>query len=240
MATFTRRGPSKECNFGVPVSVLSTEMRRQRSWFDRRLTFIMHATRQLFVLPAAFCVAGALGVTVFAQSASVTYAPTLERSSVNAVRQYFAAEVAIPEQDALPSNLLVAPLYRPLLESMMRQSPTFRRQCLRLANETWLTVSLRPSPPSLVHGARAITRIVRQSGRMFASVEVLPLSAGPEVIAHEIEHVIEQLDEIDLASKAELSNTGVRAHDMPGRVFETTRALRAGQKVAKEVRQANR
>jgi hypothetical protein len=202
----------------------------------------MPATRQLFVLAAGSCVAGALGVTVFAQSANVTYAPTLERSSVNAVRLYFATEVAIPEQDALPSNLLITPVYRPLLESMMRQSPTFRRQCLRLANETWLTVSLRPfsSPPAWIHGARAITRIVRESGRMFASIEVIPLSAGPEVIAHEIEHVIEQLDEIDLASKAELSNTGVRVHDMPGRVFETTRALRAGQKVAKEVRQAKR
>jgi hypothetical protein len=151
------------------------------------------------------------------------------------------AELVIPEQVALPPNLLVSPVYRPLLESMLQRSPTFRRQCLRIANESWLTVSLRAAPPSWTHGVRAITRILRKPvGRMFASIELIPLSAGVEIVAHEIEHVIEQLDEIDLVSKATLAHSGVREHALPGIAFETTRATRAGLKVAKEFRQFGR
>jgi hypothetical protein len=203
--------------------------------------FIMPATPRLFELVIASGMVGVFSISAFAQSHNATLVPAMERSSYGAVRDYVGAEVLIPEQVALPPNLLVSPLYRPLLESMLRQSPTFRRQCFRIANEAWLTVKLGPAPPSWLHGVRAITRVLRQpSGRMFASIEVVPLSAGVEVIAHEIEHVIEQIDEIDLPSKAALAHSGVHEHTVPGRVFETTRATRTGLRVAHEVREAGR
>jgi hypothetical protein len=55
-----------------------------------------------------------------------------------------------------------------------------------------------------------------------------------ELVAHELEHVIEQLDRIDLPSKAALPDSGV--HSLAGNMFETTRATRVGLKVAQEVR----
>jgi hypothetical protein len=202
---------------------------------------IMPTTLRLREIARALCAIGILGTSAFAQSNNVTRVPALERSSHDAVRDYVGAELVIPEQVALPPNLLVSPVYRPLLESMLQRSPTFRRQCLRIANESWVTVSVGPAPPSWTHGVRAITRVLRKpAGRMFASVELLPLSAGVEVVAHEIEHVIEQLDEIDLASKATLAHSGVQEHALPGIAFETTRATRAGLKVAKEFRQFGR
>ena len=54
------------------------------------------------------------------------------RVSLTSVRHYVAAE-AIPTQIAPPSNVVVSAMYRPLVESMLRDSPTFRRQCVRIA-----------------------------------------------------------------------------------------------------------
>lgn len=56
-----------------------------------------------------------------------------------------------------------------------------------------------------------------------------------ELIAHEIEHVIEQLDGVDLRVRATLPASGVRSRDH-GDEFETTRAIRVGRMVAAEVR----
>jgi len=58
------------------------------------------------------------------------------------------------------------------------------------------------------------------------------------LIAHEIEHVIERLDGVDLRARAALPGTGVRLCDGGDDAFETIRARRAGLAVAEEVRRA--
>jgi hypothetical protein len=122
---------------------------------------------------------------------------------------------------------------------MIRGSATFRRQCLRIAAEPRLTIRLQHTTASGTHGARAITHIVRQSGGlMSANIDIGPLENEVELIAHELEHVIEQLDEVDLASLASLPDTGVSVLEAGGVVFETARAVRVGLQVAREVRTA--
>ena len=59
-----------------------------------------------------------------------------------------------------------------------------------------------------------------------------------ELIAHEMEHVIEQLDEIDLPSLADLPDTGVHHTLSAGVTFETSRAAQTGLRVAREVRES--
>jgi hypothetical protein len=56
-----------------------------------------------------------------------------------------------------------------------------------------------------------------------------------ELIAHELEHVIEQLDGVDLHARATLPETGVRSLDEDAG-FETIRAVRAGRAASEEVR----
>jgi hypothetical protein len=164
----------------------------------------------------------------------------LARISLTSAREYVAAE-AIPRQLAVPPNLIVSGEYRPLVESMLRNSPTFRRQCLRISGEPKVTVYLRIGSPSWVSGVRAKTDITRDRlGTLSAFIEISPLHDNVELIAHEIEHVIEQLDGIDLASLAVLRNTGVWATSSTPNVFETTRAKRAGIVVTNEFREATR
>lgn len=161
----------------------------------------------------------------------------LARASFTSVHQYVAGE-AIPTQLAAPPNITVPPMYRPLVETMLRGSPTFRRQCLRLAAEPSLTVLLEMNPHALRSDARAKTRMTRNAqGDLVAIVEIAPLGDTQELIAHEFEHIIEQLDGVDLAAHAAQSRTGVSEIGSNGGVFETVRAQRMGLKVVSELRQ---
>ena len=60
-----------------------------------------------------------------------------------------------------------------------------------------------------------------------------------ELIAHEFEHILEQLDSVDLAAMAARSGTGVRAVSELGH-FETDRAIAAGRRVESEMASARR
>jgi hypothetical protein len=83
-----------------------------------------------------------------------------------------------------------------------------------------------------------VTRFVRRpDGTLWAAIELNSGSDLTELMAHEFEHVLEQLDGIDLAQKAALVRSGVHAVDnnKPA-VFETIRAQKVGLRVAQEVR----
>ena len=184
------------------------------------------------VMRWAACVAVLVSAPAFAQSGGAGL--VLERASLGSVREYVAAD-AVPTQLTLPPNLIVPPMYRPLVESMLRSSPTFRRQCVRLTGEARLTVRLNMNPPWTPSDIRAKTHMTRRAGRLTAEIDIFRLNEGIELIAHEIEHVIEQLDGVDLRLRAASGDTGVRALSADA-VFETTRAIRVGQKVTGEVR----
>ncbi|MPY89517.1 MAG: hypothetical protein GEU99_16520 [Luteitalea sp.] len=87
--------------------------------------------------------------------------------------------------------------------------------------------------------ARAATRIHRVDGRVqLALVRVKPGHDPVELIAHEFEHIVEQLEGVDyhdhLASRR--GNTRVNS----GQAFETDRAAAAGRSAARQVRDAER
>jgi hypothetical protein len=157
------------------------------------------------------------------------------RVSVSSVQHYVASE-AIPRQLAAPPNLVVSRMFRPLVESMLRDSPTFRRQCLRIAGAPDLTVRLeiRGAPSRL--DVRATTKLTRQEhGRLSAVIDISVRHDVEELIAHEFEHIIEQLDGVDLASWAKRPHTGVSSLLYDANVFETTRAKQVGLKVVSEL-----
>jgi hypothetical protein len=157
-------------------------------------------------------------------------------SSFGVVRVYGPADERAPVTVTLPQNLKVPPTYQGYVESMLRRSPTFRRQCLRLANASWLTVVLQPFPARQSESVRARTDFsMDRDGRRTATMAIGALDDQVELIAHELEHVIEQLDGVDLRARATLPATGVSSWNDDA-VFETTRAIRTGRAVAEEVR----
>jgi hypothetical protein len=173
-----------------------------------------------------------------ASAQNLTSIATLERSPispVSVVHEYVPSSL-VPGQATIPSNLKITPLYREVVERMLRRSPTFRRQLLRIAGVQQLTVQLQTTVRLWMRDARATTEFVRKSdGRLVARIDISPLDNDVELIAHELEHVIEQLDEIDLAAKAAQPNSGVHRSTSGGALFETTRAVHIGLQVAQEV-----
>ena len=134
---------------------------------------------------------------------------------------------------ALPSNLTAAAFFQADLERIWLSSPTFRRQCRRLASAPHLRVNLLLEDlarrPSSYH-ARAAMR--RQKGVLVSvEIHIARFDDPVELIAHEIEHVVEQLDEIDLAIHVGSGNVWKREDG----AFETRRAIEVGRRVARDV-----
>ena len=149
-----------------------------------------------------------------------------------------AQQVGQPQQQryalAIPANVSAGLLESDAL-SLLRRSDTFRAQCERIAAEPRVRVTLAITR-SIPAGGRAQTTFRRfRSGRLFAEVEILFGDNYRELLAHEFEHVIEQLDGVDLRREAAEG----RAWEVAAGTFETRRAHRAGLQVLREVAPAH-
>ena len=197
--------------------------------------------RRVTGLAGAACVLAVLVVPGFAQTHTDVSVAVLERTSASAARKYDPTAWLQVDSPAIPSSLVAPPSFRSVIEVMLHHSPTFRRQCQRIATASMLTIRLDRASRSPASQTRAQTRIVRErSGALVAEIELPPLDDDVELIAHEIEHVLEQLDNVDLVSKAARAGTGVQALTKSPVIFETTRAVRIGRRVAEEVRRSGR
>jgi hypothetical protein len=204
---------------------------------DRSSHCIMCGAHRWLAVAAISCaVQIVFSVPGFAQSNNAYAATrTLDRTATGALREYVIGTPRDSWPDSVPSNLDPG-IYRPLVRDMLQRSPTFRRQCWRIATAPELTVTLRPSPRPTGSQIRARTRIGRTGRQLVATIELFTPEQPEELIAHEIEHVIEQLDGVDLAAKADAAASGVNRRDSGETAFETVRARRMGLTVAAEVR----
>jgi hypothetical protein len=188
-----------------------------------------------------------LAVSAFPQSVNAdTYAPEAQDDEApassaddisRAAVRVFDVNTTFPTTVAVPPNLLVPDILRTTVETMLRTSPTFRRQCARLANAQNMVVTIGRMGWTGDLSARA--RAVFASspdGRRVARIEIRPADDQVELLAHELEHVIEQLDEINLRTMASVPGSGVERCRGREEAYETIRAIRAGRAAADEVR----
>jgi Tol biopolymer transport system component len=137
----------------------------------------------------------------------------------------------------LPPNLQADTLFVPVLEAMSRMSPTFRRQCRRLAAASGLRVHLLSEDRVSSGRPFSARTVMRHEYGGHRSAQVYMPRSGPvvELIAHELEHIIEQIDGVDLEAQA---GNGV-VWKSGRKTFETRRAIEAGARVALEVDKAS-
>jgi hypothetical protein len=125
-------------------------------------------------------------------------------------------------------------LFGPILANMWKKSRTFRRQCARIAAAEQLTVGLFADEPNEESSAPARTILTLRDGRpRTAHVYVRAGVHTVQLIAHEMEHIIESLDGVDLGAHTE----GGSVWKYPGG-FETLRAVEMGRRVEREVKKA--
>lgn len=187
-------------------------------------------------LAALMSVCGVHHVSAFAQS-DISETEAVLHPSPQVAQVYVAARSAAFDISEPANNLTVTPVYQPLIDRMRTRSPTFRRQWARIAAARHLSIVIRSEgPPNDRSGA--LTQIRHQGGRIEALVQVGLSRRSAELIGHELEHIIEQLDGIDLQVKSRLPASGVRRVWDLG-AYETTRAIATGLRVARESQEPN-
>ena len=137
----------------------------------------------------------------------------------------------------LPSNINGPAEFLRQIEIMLRRSATFRQQCQRL-DVPVLRVQIHSDPLLIDRPIRARSVIRRsESGGFTATVAIAAFGDPTEWLAHEFEHIIEQLDGVRVP---QLALSGAAAWRTGEGMFETERALRVGRLVRHEVSRADR
>jgi hypothetical protein len=141
------------------------------------------------------------------------------------------------ESRHLPAAIETNADLRRHMESMLERSATFRQQCLRLEAPR-LRVRIQRDPSLVDKPYRAITIISRSvDGDIVASVMIGSFGDPTEWLAHEIEHVLEQIEGIDVRG---LVHARRGAWPSADGALETIRAIRAGKTVNHEMREGGR
>jgi hypothetical protein len=142
---------------------------------------------------------------------------------------------AAPSELAWATSIQFAPELRSEVDDLLRRSPTFRAQYQRIAEAGSVVVGVRVDVSLCETSYRARTTFRRyQSGVIVAAVAIGPGPRRGEWIAHEFEHILEQLDGRDLPKLA--SNHANDVWYSGSDVIETDRAIRAGRAVRDELR----
>jgi hypothetical protein len=165
------------------------------------------------------------------------WSSNLRRGLVAAAWLMPALAGAAPAVEAvLPPRFHVAESVKPRFLDLLALSPTFRAQCQRIADAEVRVVIEVGFPWEFDRKINALSTLVRDDGGRLAFVRVR-LSHGGSwsvLIPHELEHVVEQLDGVNLAAIAAERNG--KAWRVNGRAYETRRAHDAGHAVDREYR----
>jgi hypothetical protein len=134
-----------------------------------------------------------------------------------------------PCATAVPRNVDAGVLASDVL-ALLRLSDTFRSQCARIAADP--RVRVRLSITCTVEGNGRAQTIFRRyrTGTLVAEVDILFGENYRELLAHEFEHVLEQLDGVNVRREAAEG----RAWEVATGAFETRRAFLAGTQALRE------
>jgi hypothetical protein len=142
------------------------------------------------------------------------------------------ASVSADGKSGVPANLKPG-AFQSIVEMMWQASPTFKRQCLRIAAQKTLTVRLRAESNRGPGSPRARTEFSRRDGVLTrADVVVSDLRDRVELIGHEFEHIIEQIEGVRLRETACVGTNTVTS------VFESCRAMEIGRRIAREIEES--
>ena len=133
-----------------------------------------------------------------------------------------------------PCRLVVKPTLEGVVDDSLERSPTFRRLCDDLAAARAVVALEWGRTDSQ---SRAISRIDVHDGVVVAVVSIPPVAEAIELVAHELQHVLERTRGLDFEAESKRPGSGVwRAFGG----WETQTAIDVGRQVANEVREARR
>ncbi len=132
----------------------------------------------------------------------------------------------------MPWNMGVPESLTPILEEALRRSPTFRHQMQELRRTPRVRMVISYGNLSTWHQLRAESTVYRyQWGALRVDTRLYTVRDVIEVVAHELEHVCEQIEGVDVRALSHRANSGV--YNVGGH-YETRRAVLTGRQVAQE------
>jgi len=121
---------------------------------------------------------------------------------------------------------------------MWRRSPTFRQQCRRISEAENLRIEVVFVPQLPLTPLRALSTVKKhESGTIVVKMKLRAPGNYVEVIAHEFEHVLEQLEGLNLQAIAAQKESNVYRNEVGA--YETARAVEAGLRVPDEYRRGD-
>jgi hypothetical protein len=179
--------------------------------------------------PESLVNVGAWASLIFLAPSEVTVARSVGPVDVARASRIAVCDAGTP---ALPDSIALGDGLQPIVRSLLERSPKFREQCRAIAAAPRLRATVSVSYRNGIGATRARTSFRQnQWGALAAEIEIHGALELTELIAHEFEHLIEQLDGVDLKA---LAREG-EARRLANGAFETDRAIAAGQQVAGEV-----
>lgn len=134
----------------------------------------------------------------------------------------------------MPSTIQISSELKATFDQMVTASPTFRQQLARIVAAPRLVITAHVDPAMSSRSYRARSCIRRyDSGLLVVAITIGPGHHAAEWIAHEFEHVIEQLEGVKVSRLADRWQSGVWFSG--DAMVETARAGRAGRRVWEEM-----
>ncbi len=152
------------------------------------------------------------------------------RAAANASDPIQPSTTAEGPASAPPCRLVITEALRPSVQLAWARSPTFRSQCARLAQAGTIVFVHMAASVQIRRQAQSVIGVTTD-GATIARVLVRSSADTVELIAHEFEHVLEYLEGVDHRRSGNMLS-----HD----AYETDRAMDAGTRVAREVRESRR
>lgn len=136
------------------------------------------------------------------------------------------------QREPRPTKITVEPLMQDATDDARARSSTIQRQWDTIERHSLIHVAILLARGPLEPWTRARTTMRRYSSGLLIAIVELPAGADVvELLAHELEHVIEQLEGVDLKALAARGTEAVRRDTG---TFETKRAQAAGLTAAAE------
>jgi hypothetical protein len=135
-----------------------------------------------------------------------------------------------------PTNIVVQPELRPVVVELWAGSPTFRAQCQKIGQHRRYRVAIVHDLALNLNRTCRAQCVLRIYSTGFVTARVMvPYNrhALVELIPHELEHIIEHIDGVNVKRDALRPNSG--AYDVGAGRVETVRATEMGRRARHEL-----
>src|SRR5689334_21957403 len=118
-----------------------------------------------------------------------------------------AQQIADPAA-LIPFNMHVNPVLVQIVTTLLASSPAFAAQCAQIADARFVRITINPVMSSSTTSRGSARTAMRRfsAGALLAVVDMpVPLTMGEyaELFGHELEHVIEQIEGVDLQAMSD-------------------------------------